>query len=63
LGLNRFPELRDTYFGHYERALYMAQTDDPELEQKAREAANRLGLPYERRVTGYGDLATALSAI
>lgn len=63
LGLDRFPELRDTYFGHYERALYLAQTDDPELEQKAEEAAKRLGLPYQRRLTGYGDLSTALSAL
>ncbi|EDQ32320.2 Protein of unknown function (DUF1638) [Hoeflea phototrophica DFL-43] len=63
LGLDRFPELRDTYFGHYERALYLAQTDDPELEHKARDAANRLGLPYERRLTGYGDLAIALSEL
>lgn len=63
LGLDRFPELRDTYFGHYERALYLAQTDDPELEQKAEEAAKRLGLPYQRRLTGYGDLSAALSAL
>ncbi|WP_422370956.1 DUF1638 domain-containing protein [Hoeflea sp.] len=61
LGLDRFPELRSTYFGHYERALYLAQTDDPELERKARDAASRLGLPYERRVTGYGDLSAALA--
>ncbi len=63
LGLDRFPELRDTYFGHYERALYIAQTDDPELEAKARAAAERLGLRYERRLTGYGDLKRALAPL
>ncbi|WP_420410232.1 DUF1638 domain-containing protein [Hoeflea sp.] len=63
LGLDRFPELRSTYFGHYERALYLAQTDDPELERKARDAADCLGLPYERRMTGYGDLSAALAEL
>lgn len=63
LGLDRFPELRDTYFGHYERALYLAQTDDPELEQKARDAAQRLGLRFEKRYTGYGDLSGALAQL
>lgn len=63
LGLDRFPELRDTYFGHYERALYLAQTDDPELDQKARAAAERLGLRFERQFTGYGDLEKALSPL
>ena len=63
LGLDRYPELRDTYFGHYERALYLAQTDDPELEARAREAAERLGLRYERRLTGYGDLTGALAQL
>tara|TARA_R110002020_G_scaffold143823_6_gene316409 strand:+ start:14050 stop:14667 length:618 start_codon:yes stop_codon:yes gene_type:complete len=61
LGLDRYPELRDTYFGHYERALYLAQTDDPGLEAKARAAAERLGLRFERRLTGYGDLSGALA--
>jgi hypothetical protein len=43
LGLDRFPELRDTYFGHYERALYLAQTDDPELEQRRAPLPNGWG--------------------
>jgi len=63
LGLDRHPKLRDTYFGHYEKLVYQAQTDDPALTDKARKAADRLGLAFERRFTGYGDLATALSAL
>lgn len=63
LGLDRHPELREMYFGNYERALYLAQTDDPVLEQKARAAAERLGLRYERRLTGYGDLTAAMSQL
>ncbi len=61
LGLDRHPELRDTYFGHYEKLVYQAQTDDPALTEKARACAERLGLAFERRFTGYGDLATALT--
>ena len=60
LGLDRHPELRDAYFGNYERALYLAQTDDPDLDAKARDAADYLGLRYERVFTGYGDLTQAL---
>ncbi len=60
LGLDRHPELRDAYFGQYERLVYLAQTDDPALDRSAEAAARRLGLAYERRFTGYGDLPHAL---
>lgn len=60
LGLDRHPELRDMYFGHYDRLVYQAQTDDPALTEIARTCAYRLGLAFERRFTGYGDLATHL---
>jgi len=61
LGLDRHPELREMYFGHYETLVYLAQTDDPALTEKARACADSLGLAFERRFTGYGDLATALA--
>ena len=60
LGLDRHPELRDMYFGNYEKLVYQAQTDDPALTELAKSCAERLGLAFERRFTGYGDLATAL---
>ena len=63
MGLDRHPELRDMYFGNYTRLVYQAQTDDPALTEKARKCADFLGLEYERRLTGYGDLETALSAL
>jgi len=56
LGLDRHPELRDSYFGHYEKVIYLAQTNDPKLDEAAQKAADRLGLAFERRMTGYGDL-------
>jgi hypothetical protein len=63
MGLDRHPELREMYFGNYEKLVYQAQTEDPDLTEKARLCAARLGLTFERRFTGYGDLQTALEAI
>lgn len=60
LGLDRHPELRSDYFGNYRRLVYLAQTDDPALVRAARRAARRLGLAFEHRHTGYGELATSL---
>jgi hypothetical protein len=57
LGLDRHPELRDAYFGNYKRLVYLVQVEDAALEAKARAAAERLGLAFETRMTGYGDLA------
>jgi hypothetical protein len=62
MGLDRHPQLRDMYFGNYTKLVYQAQTDDPALDAKAQDCARRLGLTYERRFTGYGDLATTLTA-
>ena len=61
LGLDRHPHLREMYFGHYTTLVYQAQTEDAGLDAKARACADRLGLHYERRFTGYGDLATAMA--
>ena len=61
LGLDRHPELRDLYFGHYTTLVHQAQVDDPGVEALARGHAERLGLAFERRLTGYGDLARALA--
>lgn len=63
LGLDRHPELRDTYFGNYTALVYLAQTEDAVLTAKARDIADRMGLAFERRQTGYGDLETALAQV
>lgn len=63
MGLDRHPDLRDMYFGNYDRLVYQAQTDDPALDAKAQDCARRLGLRYVRRFTGYGDLQTALARL
>ena len=64
LGLDRHPQLRDQYFGHYQRLVFLAQLppDDGTLAQ-ARAAADRLGLTLEVRHTGYGELESSLKAV
>jgi hypothetical protein len=61
LGLDKHPELARDFFGNYEKVIYLAQTDDPELEKVAIDAAKMLGLGYEKRRTGYGDLEPGLA--
>jgi hypothetical protein len=60
LGLDRWPQLRDQYFGNYRRVVYLSQIDNPELVTRAGEAANKLGLEFEHRAVGYGEFAPAL---
>jgi len=50
-------------FGNYTKLIYQAQTDDPALDAKAQDCAARLGLAYERRFTGYGDLAHEMARV
>ncbi len=57
MGLDRFPQLLPDYFGNYRRLVYLAQVEDAELAARAEAAAAKLGLAYEYRFTGYGELA------
>lgn len=63
MGLDRHPDLRDMYFGHYDRVVYLAQTDDAALTEAARAGAEKLGLAFERRFTGYGELGDVLAGL
>ena len=60
LGLDRHPDLRDMYFSHYTTLVYQSQIHDPALVALAQQHADRLGLSFEHRHTGYGDLETTL---
>ena len=60
LGLDRHPQLAIEYFRNYRRVVYLAQLDDAALSAAAEAAAARLNLSYERRLTGYGDLARSI---
>jgi Protein of unknown function (DUF1638) len=63
LGIDRHPELEPLYFGNYRRVVYLSQIEDPDLLVLARRAAERLGLAFEHRHTGYGALATSIQAL
>jgi hypothetical protein len=60
LGLDRYPQLRDMYFGNYRKLAYLSQFDDPSLEERAREAAARLGLEFQHHRVGLGELGASL---
>lgn len=60
LGMDRHPQLADEYFRNYRKLVYLAQVEDEELVEQARRAADRLGLEFEHRLTGYGDLERVL---
>jgi hypothetical protein len=61
LGLDRYPELRDDYFGQYTRVVWLAQEPDDELRALAEAAAARLGLPLTVVETGDSRLEAALA--
>ncbi len=63
LGLDKHPELRDTYFGNYTRVILITQSDDPELITLGQEAAARIGLRFEHRHVGLAPFASAMVEI
>jgi uncharacterized protein DUF1638 len=62
LGIDRHPELQQTYFGNYRRLVYLSQAPRPDAESRARAVAERLGLELVIRHTGYGGLGQSLKA-
>ena len=63
LGLDRHPELAGEYFRHYKKLVYLAQARAPDADERARRIAQNMGLAYEMRDTGYGELGTRLRAL
>ena len=63
LGLDRWPELRDVYFAHYTRVVWLAQRATPETRRCAERAAERLGLPLEIVPVGTAGLERALEQV
>jgi hypothetical protein len=63
LGLDRWPELRDDYFGHYTRVVWLAQRPTPATRAAAERAAEVLGLPLEVRAVGNSGLERGLEQL
>lgn len=60
MGLDRFPQLKQDYFGNYKRVVYLVQKPDPTLIEQAKAVASYLELPLEIRATGYNFLEARL---
>ena len=63
LAMDRHPDLKDTYFEHYKRLIYISQEPTDKLIGQAREAAKFLNLAFEHRHVGYGELASRMSTL
>ena len=63
LGLDRYPELRDDYFAHYRRVVWLAQHPTDRVRAAAEQAAEVLGLPLEEVVVGDVLLERALEQL
>jgi hypothetical protein len=63
LGIDRHPQLAQEYFRNYRKVVYLAQTRSAALLEQAQQIAAGLGLDFEYRSTGYGDLGTHLAAL
>ncbi len=63
MGIAKHPELLPMYFGNYTKLVYLAQTEDQELQELAKQAAGKIGLEYHYKFTGYGELSSFMSAI
>lgn len=63
LGLDRFPDLRDSYFAHYTRMVWLSQEPDDELRRLAAAAAETLQLPLTVIETGTQGLERGLRGL
>jgi hypothetical protein len=63
LGLDRFPWLKETYFGNLSRILFVRQHPDPDRETKAREIAAYMDKPLEIHDLGIEPLEALLAPL
>ena len=63
LGLDRYPDLRDDYFKHYHRVIWLAGRRTPQVEAAASAAAERIGLPLEIIDVGLAGLEQELRTL
>lgn len=63
LGLDRYPELFDVYFKHYTQLVYLAQTDNSDLQAQAQKHAESFGLSYQYRYVGIEGLTPLVDSM
>jgi hypothetical protein len=63
LGIDRHPELAQEYFRNYRKVVYLAQIRSAALLEQATRIASDLGLAFEHRQTGYGELGAHLAVL
>lgn len=63
LGLDRHPQLRDSYFGHYTKVVYFSQVSDGSLVEMAKDAAEMLGLNFEHIHVGVQGLERSIPVV
>jgi hypothetical protein len=63
LGIDRHPELVGEYFRNYRRVVYLIQDPAQSDVAAAQRIAQRLGLAFESRLTGYGELESSLRRV
>lgn len=63
LGLDRYPDLRDDYFRHYSRVVWLTQRRTPLLQDAAERAAASIGLPLDVLDVGVAGLEGALEPL
>ena len=63
LGLDRYPDLKEMLFGHYEAVLYLRQVPNQSLAIRAGEIAAYLELPLEIADVGLGELESRLAEL
>ena len=63
LMIDKKPELLDIFFKNYKKIIYLAQTENYNLQKKAKEISRRLKLEYEYKLVGFGQLEKSLSSL
>jgi hypothetical protein len=63
LGIAKHPALLPVYFGNYKKLVYLAQAESDVGRALGQGAADRLGLAFEYRLTGYGELEGSLRQV
>ena len=60
LAIDKYPELKNEYFKHYKKVVYLAQTRSESLQNDAKKYADFLDLDYSFQYTGLDNVESQL---